>query len=40
MRLIVKLEERLSDSHDDVKFMAAAAIVKLSMTGAETAAKD
>jgi HEAT repeat protein len=30
---IVKLEEHLSDGRDAVKFMAAAAIVKLSMTG-------
>lgn len=36
---IVKLEEHLSDARDAVKFMAAAAIVKLSMTGPETAAK-
>jgi HEAT repeat protein len=36
---IVKLEQHLSDGHDAVKFMAAAAIVKLSMTGPETAAK-
>ena len=36
---IVKLEEHLSDGRDSVKFMAAAAIVKLSMSGPEASVK-
>ena len=36
---IVKLEQFLSDGRDAVKYMAAGAIVRLSMTGQETSAK-
>lgn len=36
---IVQLEQHLSDNRDAVRFMAAAAIVKLSITGPQTAAK-